>query len=294
MVAENNSSEMLELEKNIEKVRKSLKEPYLQAGKDIDTHAKTMMDPLTKSRTKVNSDISNYKTVQAAFAREKADKEQQELAKIETAKTEEMERITRVEQQLNARMYGGYWLNKSGLRQTSAGCLNETQCDELLQLIEEKVPKGDSYTYYGEKHDAMLATIKKRLATHKINVHNANVEAKSIRDAALEKIAAAKVTADVKAVEEKDKNLKVVEKEVKKESKAITAVVSDIRKGLKKTLKFDVIDPKLVTKEFWSIDEDKIRYYMGQHNEEIKEDLQNNRESLPGIKFSIDENYASS
>lgn len=294
MVAENNSSEMLELEKNIEKVRKAIKEPYFLTGKSIDEYAKILLEPLGKSRSKVNSEISNYKIVQAAFAKEKADKEKQELAKIEVAKMEEIEKITRIEQQLNAKIYGGYWINKTDMRQTSAGCINEQQCDELSTLIAEKVPGPERYVYYGERHEEMLKNVKKRLASHKINVHNANADSKLIRQEAFGKIASAKVTADVKAIETKETGTKQVEKEIKKEERAIISVVQETRKGLKKILKFSVLESDKVEKIFWTIDEEKIRYWMNQNNEKIKEDLLNNKESLPGIKFFIDENYASS
>ena len=293
MVAENTSSEMLELEKNIEKVRKTMKEPYFLTGKAIDEYAKLLMEPLGKSRSKVNGDIGNYKTVQAAFAKEKADKQQQELKKIEDAKLVEIDKIARIEQQLNARLYGGHWMNKNGLRQSSAGCISEEQCDELAILIAEKVPGANSYTYYGEKHEEMISEIKKRIASHKVNLHNVNADSRGVRTEAMERIQSAKVTADVNLIETKERNEKQVEKEIKREEKAIIGVVRDTRKGLKKTLKFVIIEPDKVDKQFWMIDEEKIRYYMNQHNEEIKEDLQNHKDSLPGIKFLIDENYAS-
>jgi hypothetical protein len=293
MVAENTSSEMLELEKNIENTRKIFKDPYLLTSKEIDAYAKLISEPISKSRSTVNSAISNYKTVQASFAREKADKEQQELKKIEETKLEEIERITRIEQQLNARIYGGYWINKSGLRQTSAGCINEDQCDDIIILISEKVPKPETYTYYGVRYEEMLKGVKKRLAEHTVNVHNMNSDSKILRGEAMEKISSAKVAADVKAVETKEKGEKLVEKETKKEEKIINNVVTATRKGLKKILKFIVVEPSKVGSEFWIIDEEKIRYYMNQHNEEIKEALLANKESLSGIKFYIDENYAS-
>jgi hypothetical protein len=293
MVAENTSSEIMEVFNNVEKVRKNFKEPYYKAGKEIDEHAKKILDPLEKTRKDINAKIANYKTVQAALAAEKAKTEQAELRKIEEAKLEEINRIARIEQQLNARIFGGYWINKSEIRQTSAGCINEQQCDDLLTLIDEKVPKADSYTYYGEKHDEMLTAVRKRIASHKVNVHNANADSKEIRERAQEKIQAARASAEVKTLESKEKSEVMVAKEVKKDEKAIINTVKEIRKGLKKILKFEVIEVDKVGKEYLKVDEDKIKYWMTQHSDEIKQNLQDNKESLPGIRFFIDENYAS-
>lgn len=293
MVAENTSSEILEVFNSVERVRKIFKDPYFLTGKAIDEYSKKLSDPLDKVRKDINGTIANYKSVQAAFAAEKAKKEQEALKLIEDAKLEEIDKIARIAQQLNARIYGGYWMNKSDMRQSSAGCINEDQCDELLKMIDEKVPKADTYTYYGEKHADMIKDAKKRLATQKINVHNANVDSKEIRAAAQEKIQTAKVTADVQTLEEKEYGAKQVAREIKKEEKAIISVVKETRKGLKKILKFTIVEPDKVGNEFWTIDEEKIRTYMNEHNEEIKAALQENKESLPGIKFFIDENYTS-
>lgn len=292
MVAENTSSEILEVAKNVEKTRKLFKEPYFQTGKLIDDYAKTISDPLTTTRATINAEIANYKKVQAAFAKEKADNELKKLQVIEAAKLEEIERISRIEVQLNARLYGGMWTNKSGMPQTSAGCITVAHCDELLALIEKKVPKADTYTYYGDRHDIMIKEMKRKLASHKINVFNANSDTSSKRLEAQEKISIAKVEANVKSAETKESGEKLVAKEVNKEAKNITTEVQTVRKGLKRVLKFAIMDPTIVPKDFWIIDEDKIKYWMTQHSEEIKENLTKNIDSLAGIKFFIDETYS--
>jgi hypothetical protein len=293
MVAENTSSEILEVSKSVEKVRKTFKEPYFLTGKSIDEYAKLLSEPLEKARKDINAIVGNYKTVQAAFAKEKADKEQQALDQVEKDKMEEIDKIARIEQQLNARLYGGYWINKQGLRQTSAGCVNVDQCQELIKMIDEKVPKADSYIYYGERHEEMLKGLKKRIAEHMINVNKLSSGKKDSIEEAMGKIQSAKVSADVKVIETKEKGEYLVAKEVKKESKAIISVVQEARKGLKRILKFVVVEHDKVGKEFLKVDDEKVRFYMNEHNEEIKEKLLKNEEILPGIKFYIDEDYAS-
>lgn len=292
-VAENTSSEVHEIYKNVEKVRQVLKGPYFQTAKNIDEYAKTITGPLTAVKKRINDEIANYRTVQAAMLRAKQEEEMARIAALEAEKKDELSRITRIEQQLNGRIYGGFWLDKNKMKQSSSGCIKETDCDELLNVIVTKVPKPDTYKHFPTQHEEMISNVKKRLAEHKINLHNLNGDSRILREDAMKKIAEAKVSAGIMSDEAKEQMEKKIEKEIKGEVRTFEKSVAEAGKGVRKILKFVVTEPAKVPRDFFEISEDKIRDHMNANNEKIRKDLLENRESIPGIKFYIDDSYAS-
>lgn len=293
VAAENNSSEIHEMIKNIEKIRKIFKSPYDTAAKKIDAYAKGLSDPLEKAKKRFNDAVAVYKTAQAALLRAAQEKKESEIKKVEEEKRDELERITRINRQLNARIYGGYWITKEGETKTAQGCLIESDCDDLQTFIMTKSPKPDSFKYFATQYEETRAQILKRLGEQKVNLHNLNSESSILRKDALTKINEAKVLADVKSLEVSEKMEKKIATETKKEITGITREIAEAHKGVRQILKFTVINPVVVPKEFFVIDETKITEYMNQNNEQIRQDLRDNKETFPGIKFFVDNAYAS-
>lgn len=293
MAADNMSSEVHEVLKNVEKVRQVLKAPYFNTGKAIDEYAKTMTDPLEKAKKRINEEIARYKVVQAAMIKAQEEAKMKEIAALEEEKREEMNKIFRIEQQLNARIYGGLWITKDGNQMTSIGCIKESDCDDLVTLIVTKVPKAESFKHYSSQAEEMLSKIRDRIAKHKINLHNLNGESKMLREDAIAKISEAKTEAGVQSNETKEVLERKVEREIKTEVKSFEKTYDQARKGVAKILKFVVVEEHIVPREFFTISEEKVRDYMRQNGDQIKDDLQNNKVSIPGIKFYIDDSYRS-
>lgn len=293
MAADNTSSEVHEVLKNVEKVRQVLKAPYFNTGKVIDEYAKTMTDPLEKAKKRINEEIARYRVIKAAMIKAEEDAKMREIAALEEEKREEMNKITRIEQQLTARTYGGVWITRDGQKMTSIGCVKESDCDDLITLIVTKVPKPESFKFYQAQAEEMLSKVRDRIAKHKINLHNLNGDSKILREDALVKINEAKVEAGVEAAETKEIIEKKIEKETKQQIKGFEKSIDQARKGVAQVLKFSVLEEHLVPREFLVVSEEKIRDYMRQNGEQIRTDLKDNKVSLPGIKFYIDDSYRS-
>ena len=176
---------------------------------------------------------------------------------------------------------------------SSIGCIKEEDCDALNDLIVTKVPKPDSFVHYSAQAEEMLKNVRDRIARHRINLHNLNGESRLLREEAIGKINEAKIEAGVKSAETKEAIEKKIDREIKTEVKGFEKTYAEARKGVAKILKFVVIDEALVPREFFTISEDKLREYMRQNGDQIKNDLQDNKTTLPGVKFYIDDSYRS-
>lgn len=293
MAADNMSSEIHEVLKSVEKVRQILKAPYYNTGKAIDEYARTMTEPLEKAKKRVNDAIAEYKVVQAAMVRAQEEAEMKRIEALEEEKREELNKIMRIEQQINARIYGGVWITKDGEKKSSIGCLKETDCDAINELIATKIPRADSFKYYSSHFDETISNIRKRLAAHRINLHNLNGDSRLLREDAMEKIAIAKNEAGVESESIKEVIEKKIEKETKSEVKTLEKNYDNARKGVRAVLKFTIVEPAAVPKDFFTISEDKIKEFMRENNAQIREDLQNNKITLTGIKFFVDDTYCS-
>lgn len=293
VAAENKSSEIHEVLKNVEKVRQVLKAPYFNTCKEIDAYAKTMIAPLEKAKKRYNDDIARYKVVQAAMIKAQEEKEMQRIAKLEEEKNEEKDKIARINEQLNARLYGGIWINKSGKQFSSIGCLKEDECDELMNVVVTSVPKPETFVHYSAQAEEMINHIKDRIAKHKINLHNLNGDSKLLREDAMTKINEAKIEANVKSAEIIESIEKKIDREIKSEVRGFEKSYQQARKGVAEVLKFVVIDEAVVPREFFTINEDKLRDYMRKNNDQIRSDLKDNKVTIPGVKFYIDDSYRS-
>lgn len=293
IIAENNVAEVQTILKNIETVRKLRKAPYMEAGKAIDDYAKELAGPLAEIKDQITSVIGNYKKVQEAAKRAEAEKIRQEAEKKAKEQAEEADRIHRIQTQFNARIYGGSWFAQSGERKSSAGCINPDDCDKLSEIIKAKVPKPKDFTYLQNDYKEMLDKAKTLLAEHKANLINLNSESKPLREDAENQINEAKIRAGIKSQEEKKKMSDEIIDSAKKDIKSAEKQADEAGKGLRKVLKFEVIDFDKVPKEFLSVNETKVREWALEHKEQVKNSMNGEKTALEGIRFYFEETYVS-
>lgn len=293
-VAENNSGLINDALKAIEKIRKMIKEPYLETSKLIDNHAKQLSDPLTKAKDTVNVEITNYKKVQAAALRAEMEKKEKEIARIADEKAAEVERMSRVEKQLISRLYGGSWINAAGKEFSSEGCKTPADCDTLKSIMESKVPKADEFTHIQADYKDMLKRMRKINAEHKTNLIESSSESVHISSAALERIDAAKSEAGIQAEEAKAELSTAIIQEARKEMKEQAAEVADASKGIRTKLCFEVANIKDVPEEFLILNDIAVRAWAGENKELIKAKVKTNDNIINGIKFWVEQKFAAS
>ena len=292
-VAENNSAEINSILKAIDKLRVEFKGPYFETVKVIDAFAKTLSGPLTKAKGDVNSSIANWKTVQEAASRATAEKIRKDAEKLADEKAGEADRITRIESQLIARLYGGHWFNSKNERKSSAGCLTTDQCDDLLTIIKDKIPPVEEYEHMIDEYRSMKKNILGLLSKHKSSVIELESDSKVIKENAEKKIDEAKESAGIAVNEKKDEMTQGIIKEAKSEIKSAESEVKDAGKGVRRTLKFAIADIDDIPSEWLLLDEMKVREWVTENKDELKEMMKGGKNVTKGVKFWLDDNYVS-
>lgn len=292
VVATNNVQQVAQFIKDVEKTKKLLGNPYYLTYKAINEYCKPIMDTLERIKSRFSSEIANYKIAQEATARAEAARKQKELDDLRIEKEEESKKITRIERQLIARIFGGIYYDKTGASHRVNGCLKSEDCNVLLKWVNETAPGKDKFKHYPNEYEEMLAVSLRRLAKHKADL--IILESKVDPDdkaKAMENMTDARITAEIKSSERSEASARKVEKEIRHEEIKSEKEIAEAGKGLRSTLKFEVYDEKLIPREFLSIDNVKVNKFTDDNREQIKRWLQEGTEIIPGIKFFVEDGF---
>jgi len=292
-VAKNNTGLINETLKNIDKVRKVLKDPYRQTADLIDTYARTLTKPLEEAKSTINGAITNYKNIQTAAATLEAEKIRLAAGILADEKSEEADKINRVESQLVARIYGGSWFNKENQRKTSSGCVTPFEGDALKKIIKDKLPSPDEFKHLQKEYKDMLKDVKKKLSSHISNLIESGSESKTIKDHAEKEIQKARDIASGEVNQKKDDMAQEIIKEARTEIKTATADIKEAGKGIRRTLKFEVIDIKKVPEEWLLINEKAVREWANSNKKLVIELVEVGDGTHKGMKFTFEKLYVS-
>jgi hypothetical protein len=293
-IAENNAGLVKDSINSIEKVRKELKQPYFDTGKTIDSIAKEMTAPLDTVKAKITDEITNYKNLQAAIAAQAAEKAAENANKLADEKAAEIERISRIESQITARLYGGHWFNSNKQRKDSAGCLQPVDCENLLSTVNEKIPSIDEFTHMKDQYSEMTTRVKKKINEFKINLIESMSRSQTVKDNALKQIEEKRGAGQADINNQKDELKQEVIDENRKTIKAATNEVSAATKGVRKTLVIEVDDIEKVPKEWLLINEVKIREWASENKIDLKDKISKEGSAVVnGIKFTLSSKYVS-
>jgi len=293
VIAENNASDLQEILKNIETVRTIRKKPYYDASKMIDEFAKGMAKPLLQAKEKITGAITNFKRVQQASASAEAENIKKKAGELADAKALEADRIHRIQSQLNARIYGGWWMNKENQRKSSAGAIKPEDLDPVLDLVKNKIPKADTFEHMVEDYNNMIIEVTKNISEHKANLINASSESKTLKEDAMEKINQAKIKAGIKTNEAKQEMNEAIVDDAKKEIKSADKEVKAAGKGVRKTLKFEVTDFDSVPKEYLMLDETKVRAWANENKADVKQKMKDGEVIIDGLNFFLEDAFVS-
>jgi len=291
-IAENNASEALSLLKEVDSVRKTLKAPYADTVKMIDSYCKTITDSLDRIKTRFSAEITAYRVIQQASARAEMESKLKELEVLEKEKKEESEKIIRIEAQMIARIFGGSYKKKDGTIETFAGQLTSFNCKELLTWMNQRLPPISDFKHFPVLYEDTVTSIKKKLAEHTSNLIILESEDGMIaKEGAVRRTAELRTEASKEILEKGDKIEKLIDKSIRKEVRTMENEVKDAGKGVRKELRWDVIDELAVPRDILSVDTMKISKYINENREKIKTQIVNGEEILPGIKFYFADNF---
>lgn len=289
--AENASGTVNDFLKTVDEKRKLIKAPYLEATRTIDAFVKGITDPLTNAKTIINTNIANYKRVQEAAARAEQEAKEAEATKLADEKSEEIQRISRIESQLIARIYGGYWLNREGQRKTSSGCVAPKDCADLLEVIQKTLPPRDSFIHMGAEYDKMITDVKIKLSEHNASLIELQSSSKTISDNARKEIEDAKMNATREINDKRDELTSEVISETRKVIKEAEKEVHEAGKGVRRTVMFEISDITEVPMEWLALDETKVREWANANKELVKKEMKDGNGIIKGIKFTYKETY---
>ncbi len=292
-VAENNVGLINDTLKNIENVRKVLKDPYMQTGKMIDEYAKTLVGPLTEAKLSITQSITNYKSIQTATKKAEAKEALREAEELADAKSEEADKIFRIESQMNARIYGGHWFNKNNQQQSSPGCITAFETNDLRKMIKEKLPNPDIFVHLQKEYKILLKEINKRLTEKTTSIIESETESAIVKENAEKEMETAKNVAIQSSNVNKQELAQTIIKEAKKDIKVSTDAIQEASKGVRKQLKFKLDNIANVPNEWLQIDEKAIREWALANKQKVKDSIEKEDGIITGIKFYFEQTYVS-
>jgi len=290
-VAENNASQVKVMLDRTEAARSELKDPYYRTGQTIDQVAKGIKDRLEAFKQRFALSITGWKSVQEAAEKAKLDAKKRELEVIEREKVEEAEKIVRLTRTVYARLYGGSYVIGNGEEKISSGCYTGEDCDKLVMALHNNFPKADSFKYFPDRREKLYVEANKAIRTHKMNLIELSSDTPGIKNSAKKRIDQNKLSAGLLVEKVNDVLSKKITQETKKEVRAGEADIKEAAKGTRKILKFRVMEEEKVTREYLSVDSGKIREWMEGQNTDIKQQLMEGNQPIPGVEFYVEETY---
>jgi hypothetical protein len=287
-IAENNSSAINQVITESEELRKGIKEPYFRTSKMIDeTFKVNISDPSLNIKKSINDAIKNFKVAKAAQERIEDEKRQKEISDLADKKAIEAEKITRIQSQLFARLYGGGYKNKDNKEFIVPGCNTLGEIKDLEKIVKTKLPTEEEFKYMVDEFSAMKKSFLKKLSEHKANITESSSESSVIKNNAIARIKLAKQEAGIEIVEKKEELVNTIISEAKHDMKQSEKQVQEASKGIRSTLQFEISDVSEVPLEWLILDDKKVRDWASLNKESIKEKLKNGQNIIKGIKFSI-------
>lgn len=292
VVAENNASETLNLIKDVDTTRKLIKRPYADTVNQIDSYCKNITESLERIKTRFVSEVTKYKIVREAQLKVERETKVSEIKSIEQEKRDESAKLIRIYAQLIARIYGGTYARRDGEVTAITGCLKPEECDDLDAWIQLNAPVKDSFKYFQTEYENVLLKTGLFLAEHKVNLIDLlKPDYPTANSGASKRINEAMTEAQVRLNEMSELLTKKIDKEIRNEVKFIDNEINDAGKGVRDRLTFIVIDELLVPRDMLSVDSKKVYDYINANKEQIRAALAKGEETIPGIKFSVENKF---
>ena len=291
VIAENNASEVQGYIKEVEKIRKAIKAPYADTVKMIDSYCKAINDGLERIKMRFSSQITQFKIIQEAQAKIEAEKKIKEIESSSVEKQEEADRVKRIMKQLYARLYGGTYTTKAGTVMPIGGCIKSDDIGVFVSWFNENAPKLETFKYFATVYEDSLMDFNKSIARHKVNLLEVENGSPEERTKALEDITIDRLKAESDQLLLEGLLGRTIIREQKKEIKSAESEVTEAGKGVRETIKYDVTEDILVPRDFLSVDTVKINAYLNDNREKIKQDIADNKEIIPGIRFYVDSKF---
>lgn len=289
-IAQQNLSSANSLLKSIEDKRKALKDPYLQAGKLIDSTCAEMIETAEKGIEHVKTQIKMWELRRI----EEAKKAQEELLKKqqEEAKEREAAAKRKIEQR--------EFYNKviASLEQMYLSSKTAEQCEEKIEYINKNFPTGDMFGDLATEAATQAQNYIKLLSEKANQFKHADTLSESEKqlikekeDLMAEKNRIALKEAEIAKKEEElrlEAERKKAEEEAEKERLRLQQEAEmNKTRGIRQIWKFELVDKTKLSQDWITVDTEKVKEYM-----KVNKDNLNDGEVLFGVRFYKDQSVS--
>jgi hypothetical protein len=219
----------------------------------------------------------------------------QEQKRLEQEKIDEqnkldeiMERIDRIKTRFVIIIFGGYAQLQGKEIHSTNGLETHEACVNLIKKIETDFPNPDEFAPFSEKVVALKNVILKHLTIRSIALKDINPD--DLQDFFDNSVKKGKEILNmhqtpVVAIKPSSTDLSLVQSqnEIKK-----------VSKGLRYTLKYQVVSPAIVPRELLGVSDDKMKMWIKFNGDRIKEELKDlplseqfDQSTIPGIKLYL-------
>lgn len=283
-IGQQNLSKANSIAKSIEDSRKKIKEPYLSAGKLIDSTCAKLTETIEKGMAHIKSEVGKWEKERLAILAAKQ-------AEIDAkAKEEDQKRIAEEIRKQDILTFISNTL-KPYLQSTYEGLKSAADCDKFLTYINKNFPGVDKFQEYLpdaiQIRDNYIDLIKGKKAQFSAAANISDTELALLKQK--EKLAILQQELDAEKLRIKQAEEAAEAEKKRKEAeelamleKAKLQAQSDLEKtkGVRYIWKFELVDIEFAPKEWLTIDEAKVKEYMKANKDSLKDN-----EVINGIKF---------
>jgi len=269
-----------ELLKHIEKMRKEVKTPYLQAGKDIENYANSLKIPLENAKKKLSAKILGFKKEEEAkITIEQNEKKRQEEEK-KKRKEWEINLLDRIRIQVNARLFGGQYITGNGTIVPCSPAQNVQQVTEIYLKLSQEFPMSQ-FNFMKKEAEKAFKELSDTILNHQKKI------ATLIKEGKLEEtIAKDRNKAEAERLAGKAQAELNVEKEEENINRKFDKELKESTKGIRKTIEWTVTNIADVPIRFLTIDPAKVSEFISENKQLVKNSIDEEKASpIPGIRF---------
>ena len=185
-----------------------------------------------------------------------------------------------------ALIYGGEYKTTAGETRVVNGCKCVADCEALKILVTQKFPAPSSLKYMNKEAETIFTSLIDKIQQYKALIPTLQKNDNS---------AAEKVRSEIKSAASVEANnivmnatADIIAKKAADE-KQLDKSVAEAKKGLRRTVKFEVVNTRLIPSDYLMVDDAKVNEYISINKEGIMQVIkEGGAESIiPGIKFIV-------
>lgn len=268
----------------IEAKRKTIKEPYLEAGRLVDSTAKSLTEELEKGIKHIKSQVGEWEKKRLAAEKAKQDEIDRQLAEKQALEAAEHARKSKIRDYID---------NKAivALKHAYSKCTSVTECDNQVRFIEKNYKGEDFFQEFTKEAFDLRDTYLDLIKVKREQLESAATMSEGELELAKKReelsLAQANLEAEKRALEAEKERIEVEKKakeaieaaEVEKQRLADEAALNKT-KGIRFTWAHEAVSIKDVPHEWLMLNDAVVKDWIKENKDVLKDG-----EIRMGIKF---------